>query len=87
MGLLQQMTGQGPMRLLRVPRTSTGTAEPRHDLHQVQQSLTLGGRFAHGVGDAGDTAVLGELLAEGSVLLIGTTVSVLRSYFPNPGFT
>ena len=38
--LLEQVAREGGVRLLRVPRAAAGTAQPRHDAHEVEQPLT-----------------------------------------------
>jgi len=43
-GLLQQMAGEGSMRLLVIPRAASGTAQDRHHLDRLDQALSPSGR-------------------------------------------
>ena len=57
MGLLQQVAGQGPVRLLGVPRASSRCTEASHHLHDVQQPMTLPARGHGPLGNVGPEIV------------------------------
>src|SRR6185312_9391468 len=101
--LLEQVTGEALVRLLGVPRTAAGTAQPRHHTNEIQQPLAVlgGGNGAAGEvpaevarrhGDEVGVALAGACDPEGeavpvAVLLTASTVWVSALKVPYFGFT
>jgi hypothetical protein len=99
--LLQQVASERPMRLLAVPGAAVGLAETGLDPDQVEEAFAAAGRrdragrnvleriVGHPDGGAagdGDDDAVEDAVADGSVLAIRTTWSVVGSKRPKLGF-